>query len=150
MPMMFGDFVIPPTLAAPSDLAAWTQTPAPDNAVVLLRSASTVVLDATVGAYYDVDVLTGLATDAQIKTAMTNATCAQAAAWAAIGYDPLTGGVLTPAVESSTKIGSAAIVFADASAAAAARGSSINGLVPEAERILRMNNLLIPNPWAFG
>ena len=150
MPMIFGDFVIPPTLAQPSDLAAWTQQPAPDNAVVLLRSASAVILEATVAAYYDVDASTGLATDTQIKTAMQNATCAQAAAWAALGYDPLTGGVVTPSVASSKKIGTASIVYADGQDAASARTAAINGLVPEAVRILRANNLLIPNPWTFG
>lgn len=150
MPMIYGDFVIPPTLAQPSDLAAWTQTAAPDNAVVLLRSASAVVLEATVGAYYDVDPLTGLATDSQMKTAMQNATCAQAAAWAALGYDPLTGGVVTPTVASSKKIGSASIVYADGADAAAARTQALNGLVPEAARILRANNLLVTGPWTFG
>lgn len=150
MPAFYGDFVVPTMLAQPSDLAAWTQTIPPDNATILLRSATSLVMDATVQAYYAVDPLTGLATDAQIKTAMQNATCIQAAAWAAIGYDPLTGGVITPSVASSKKIGTASIVYADGQAAADARTDALTGLVPEAERILRINNLLIPSPWTFG
>jgi hypothetical protein len=150
MPAYYGNFVVPETLAAPEDLTAWTGTDAPSNATVLLRSATSLVLEATRQAYYDVDPLTGLATDTQIGGALQNATVIQAAAWAALDYDPLTGGVVTAGVESSTKMLSSTIVLADASKAAQSRADAVTGLVPEALRVLELNNLLIPNPWAFG
>ena len=150
MPAYYGNFVVPETLAAPEDLTAWTGTDEPSNATVLLRSATSLVLEATRQAYYDVDPLTGLATDTQIGGALKNATVIQAAAWAALDYDPLTGGVVTAGVESSTKMLSATIVFADAAQASQSRADAVTGLVPEAVRVLELNNLLIPNPWAFG
>lgn len=150
MPAYYGNFVVPTMLAAPEDLASWTKADAPTNAIVLLRAATSLVLDATRQAYYAVDPLTGLATDTQIGGALQNATVIQAAAWAALNYDPLTGGVLTSGAASSKKIGSAAIVYADGGAAADARAAAVVGLVPEAERVLELNNLLIPNPWTFG
>jgi hypothetical protein len=77
-------------------------------------------------------------------------TCAQAAAAAAIGFDPLTG-ILTPSVASSKKIGTASIVYADAADSAQVRAALVAGeLVSEAHRIGRQNNLIIPNAWAFG
>lgn len=150
MPGYYGDFVVPSMLAQPSDLAAYTGTTAPANATVLLRSATSLVLEATRQAYYAVDPTTGLATDTQIFDALTQATCIQAAAWSALGYDPLTGGVITTTVVQSTKAGGTSDTFADASLAAAARGAAITGLVPDAERVLELNNLLIPNLWSFG
>jgi hypothetical protein len=136
--------------AQPADLAAYTGNAAPANATALLRSATNLVLDATNQAYYSVDLTTGLPTDAQILAALQKATLIQAAAWAAINYDPLTGGVHTPAVLLATKAGSASDTFADANLAAQARAEALKGLVPEAERVLRYNNLLIPNTWVFG
>ncbi len=151
MAAFYGDFVVPSMLAQPSDLAAYTGADAPPaNASILLRSASTLVLDATSQAYYTVDPTTGLATDSQIATALLTATCIQAAAWAAIGYDPTTGGVQTASVVQSSKAGGASDTFADANIAAQARQAAINGLVPDAVRVLRLNNLLLPNPWVFG
>jgi hypothetical protein len=148
--MIFGDFVVPKFLAVPADLAEWTLAPAPLNATQLLRWATSLVLEATKTAYYDVDVTTGLATDAQIKQALNDMTCVQAAAAAALGFDPITG-ILTPSTASSKKIGTAQVVYADAAPAAAVREAIINGdLVPEAARIGRLNNLTIPNAWAFG
>jgi hypothetical protein len=146
----YGNFVVPDALAQPEDLAEWTQTAAPANAAVLLRSATSLVLEATRQAYYPVDPLTGLSTDAQIGQALKDATCVQAAAWAALGYDPLTGGVVTSKVASSKKIGTASVQFADSQIAAASRAAAATELVPEAERILELNNLLLPNPWTFG
>lgn len=150
MPQYWTTFVVPPMLAQPIDLATWTQTAAPVNAVVLLRSATMLVQAATAVAYYDVDVVTGLATNVLTKQALNDATCIQAAAWAAMGYDPLTGGVLASGVVSSTKIGTAAETFADAGLAAQAKFDAVTGLVPEAIRKLAQNNLLVPQVWAFG
>jgi hypothetical protein len=150
MPSYYGDFVTPSSYALPADLAEYTGTAGPANATVLLRSATNLVLDATNQAYYAVDPATGLPTDAQILAALKLATVIQAAAWAAIGYDPLTGGVATVSVVQSSKAGQSSDTFADAQLAAQARQDAIRGLVPEAERVLRYNNLLIPNPWVFG
>lgn len=150
MPAYYGDFVVPEFLAASTDWDASDYGPAPANADLLLRAATLLVLDATNMAYYAVDSFTGLATDTQIATALMNATIIQAAAWAALGYDPSTGGTLTPTVVQSTKAGNASDTFADANIAAQARQAAITGLVPDAVRVLRLNNLLIPNPWVFG
>ena len=149
MPAFYGDFAYPTMLAQPSDLAAYTGTAAPANATLLLQSATSLVLDATNQSYYSVDS-TGMATDTQIAVALLQATVIQAAAWAAIGYDPLTGGVLTTQVVSTSRAGSASDTFADAAAAALARADAVRKLVPDAERVLRYNNLLLPFPWVFG
>jgi hypothetical protein len=146
----YGNFVIPPMLAQPDDLAAWMgDTPAPANATVLLREASRMVLEATSTAYYDTDT-NGLATDTVTATALQQATCIQAAAWNAIGYDPLTGGVQVTAVKVAKGIGSARIQYADAAMAAQARSDAINGLVPAAVQVLELNNLLTPRVWTYG
>jgi hypothetical protein len=150
MPAYYGNFVVPGMLASITDYVGYVGADAPANATALLRSATTLILRETRQAYYDVDPLTGLATDAQIGGALKLATIIQAAAWSAINYDPLTGGVITAGVESSTKMLSSTIVFADAAAAAQSRSEAVAGLVPEAERVLELNNLLIPNPWTFG
>jgi hypothetical protein len=146
----FGTFVIPPTLATPTDLATWTGTTAPVNAPVLLRSASMLVLRETEGAYYTIDPLTGLPTDAMMINALRDATCIQAAAWAAINYNPLAGGVVTATVASSKKIGTASIVNEGAIAAAASQAAAGQTLVPEAITKLQQNNLLGSAPWTFG
>ena len=143
----FGTFVIPATLATPTDLAAWTGTAAPSNATQLLRSCTTMVLSATEGAFYDVDPLTGLATDAQILAGMRDATCIQAAAWAALGIDPLTGGAVTSKVKSSQKLLTASITYADSTEAAAARKAAYESLVPQALQKLQQLNLLSWTPW---
>lgn len=147
---IYGPFVIPPTLASPSDLATWTGVAAPTNAVQLLRACSSMVLDATEGAYYTVDPITGLATDAQILVAMRDATCIQAAAWAALGIDPLTGGAVTSKVKSSQKLLTAVITYADAAAAAEARKAAYEHLVPTAMQKLQQNNLIGTHPWSRG
>lgn len=150
MPAYYGDFVVPELLAEVADWDASVYGPSPSNAARLLTAATVLVLDATNQAYYNVDSSTGLATDTQIADALTMATVIQAAAWAAIGYDPATGGVQTASVVQSSKAGGASDTFADANIAAQARQAAITGLVPDAVRVLRLNNLLIPNPWVFG
>lgn len=147
---LFGNFVVPDTLAAPADLAAWTGATEPTNAVPLLRSATAMVLAATKGAYYAVDPLTGLATDPAVAKVLTDATCIQAAAWAALKIDPLTGGVAVSTVVSQKAIGSARLTYADADAAAAAKTKAVTELVPEAVAKLSQNNLLPTNVWMYG
>lgn len=144
----YPQFVVPAALATPTDLATWTGSAAPSNATALLRSCTSLVLDATETAYYDVDPITGLATNATIKQAMNDATCIQAAAWAALGIDPLTGGVLTSKVKQATKILTASITYADSADAAAARKQAYENLVPDALRKLQQVNLLGEQPYS--
>lgn len=132
--------------ATSSDLATWTGTTAPANATQLLRSASLLVRDATAAAYYTVDTA-GLPTDAVLLQAFKDATCAQAAAWAALGIDPSIGGVLTNSVKTSKGIGSASIGYGDSTAATVARANALAGLVPEARRILNAAGLVLTAPW---
>lgn len=136
------DWVVPDTLAAPDDLAAWTGQPVPDNAVVLLRECSALVLKATKLAIYATDTATGLATDPNILNCMRDAACIQAAAWIQLGIDPLTGGVQVSAVKASKGIGSARIQYADATQVAAARQAATVSLVPAAMEKLRTQNLI--------
>lgn len=146
----YGDFVTPAALCTPGDVAAYATIPASANVPNLIRSATRLILRETRQAYYTVDPTTGLATDAQVQGALHDACVIQVVAWAQIGYDPTTGGVLTPATEQSTKIGSASITFADGALSAQARADALRALVPEAEQLLEIQNLLIPNPWTFG
>ena len=147
---LFGNFVVPSMLAQPSDLATWTGVAAPVNATVLLRSASSLVLQASSSSYYAADPLTGLATDPVVAQVLNDATCIQAAAWDALGINPLTGGVITAGVASSKSIGTAHITLADATAAATARAQAVTTLVPEAVRKLVENNLMDSNVWVYG
>jgi hypothetical protein len=137
-------------LAQPSDLAAWTQQAVPANATPLLRSASSLVLDASSSSYYAADPVTGLATDPVVAKALNDVTCIQAAAWAALGIDPLLGGVVVASVASEKSIGSAHLKMADAAQAADAKAKALTTLVPAALRKLHDNNLLDSNVWMYG
>lgn len=150
MPAYYGDFVTPAALCASSDVASYLGTAAPTNVDALIRSATRLVQRETRQAYYSVDPTTGLATDTQIGNALRDATVIQVVVWAQIGYDPLTGGVQVPSVESSSKMLSSTITYADAALSAQARADALKKLVPEAEELLELQNLLIPNPWTFG
>jgi hypothetical protein len=150
MPGLFGNFVVPDMLAQPADLAGWTGTAAPANATQLLRAATSLVLEATESAYYDADPTTGLATDTATYNALRDATCIQAAAWAAMGIDPNLGGVQAAGVVAQKRIGSASIVYANPADAEQARSESLRNLVPEAARKLQLNNLLGSNVWVYG
>jgi hypothetical protein len=147
---LFGNFIVPSFLAQPADLAAWTSAAAPANAIPLLRSASSLVLSATSTSYYDSDPTTGLPTDPVVAQVFNDATCIQAAAWAALGIDPLTGGVTVAGVEQSKSIGTAHITYADAGLASAAKAQALSMLVPEAVRKLVENNLMDSNVWIYG
>ena len=147
---LFGNFVVPDMLATPADLSAWTGQPVPANATPLLRSASSLVLGASSASYYAVDPVTGLATDPVVAKVLNDATCIQAAAWAALGIDPLLGGVVVASVASSKSIGSASLSYSDAGQAADAKAKALTTLVPEAARKLRENNLMGSNVWMYG
>ena len=144
---MYGTFVTPDFLASETELGNWIGGEAPANAKVLVRSATTLVLDASAGAFYDVDTTTGLATDPIIAKALGEATLIQAAAWAAIKYNPLTGGVNTGGVKRSKKIGSASFEMAGTEQAAESQAAAAKHLVPEACNKLRQHNLLMNAPY---
>jgi hypothetical protein len=136
--------VYPDALATSADYLTWindTGGTAPANIDQVLRSCTGLVLDAVKLACYDTDD-SGVATDPDVKQAMQDATCIQAAAWVALKIDPLTGGVLTSSVKGMKKIGTAQVEFADTAAAVAARKAAYEGLVPDADRKLRLNNLI--------
>jgi hypothetical protein len=139
--------------ATSGDLAAWTGTTAPANATSLLRSASLLVRDATASAFYAADT-TGLPTDTATLQAFNDATCAQAAYWAANGIDPAAGALPTAGVLRGKKIGSASLDYDTAAAVnpavLAARMDSVENLVPEAARILRAAGVNTYGPWIVG
>lgn len=149
MSMYFGPIVIPSMLATSDDLATWTGTDAPANSTVLLRSATSLVLDATEDAYYATESDTGLPTDTRILDALRDATCIQAAAWDAIKYNPLAGGVVTALIKGAKKIGSASFTVEGAQQAAASQADAGAQLVPEAMRLLQQNNLVGNGPYAL-
>ncbi len=135
--------------ASPTDLAAWTGTAAPSNAINLLRTASLAVREATELCYYPVDV-NNLPSDATQKQAFNDATCCQAAALIALSVDPLAGGVIQEGVESQSRMGTAGFTFADAQYAADAKQQALNGLVTDAQRILRDAGIAPTVPWIVG
>lgn len=138
--------------AAASDYLAWTGAATePANLTQILRAASLAVREATELDYYPTDG-TGLPSDADKKQAFNDATCCQAAALVALGYDPTTGGTVTASVEQGTSIGTAHITYAaaDTLAAVEAKQRAITGLVPEAQRILRNAGVYKTGPWIAG
>ncbi|MFJ4286408.1 hypothetical protein ACIPY0_12250 [Paenarthrobacter nicotinovorans] len=146
----YGNFVVPDFLAEPADLAAWTGAAAPANATQLLRSATSRILTASRGSHYPVDADTGFSTDPVVAKALKDATCIQAAAWAAIKYDPAAGGVVTSTVAADKSIGSARIHYAGAQAAADSKQGAATGIVPEAAEKLAQYNLLASSIVVFG
>ena len=141
-----------PLYATPGDLTVWmTPTPTPTNATVLLRTASYAVREATQTAYYPADPVTGLPTEPVTLAAFRDATCAQAAAYAAFGIDPLTGGgLLGGVVETGAQIGTARLTYGDATTALQSRIALVNGLCLEAHRILRQAGITLQVPWIVG
>ena len=137
--------------AQPDDLAAWMEADAPANATRLLRTASLAVREATETAFYAVDSVTGLPTDATLLQAFNDATCSHAAALYTFSIDPLAGGTLESGmVESAVGIGTARITYADATAALEAQGELVNGICLEASRILRQSGIVLGIPWVVG
>ncbi|MGN8024698.1 hypothetical protein [Microbacterium sp. 22242] len=146
---LYPSFVVPTMLASPTDYATWAEATVPANIAHVLRACTSLVLDATEGAIYDVDPSTGLATDPGTLAALRDATCIQASAWVALNIDPATGGVVQPSKTArSKKIGTASIEYSDqeVQAVASARAAAYSGLVPEAARFLQQRNLLGAEP----
>lgn len=152
MPAYYGDFVSPTALCTVADVQGYAPEVTFNTQTVtnLIRSATRLILRETRQAYYTTDPTTGLATDTQIMGALHDATVVQVVAWYQMNYDPTFGGVITPSVKSAKRLGSASINYADAALAAQAHADALAGLVPEAEQMLELQNLLIPNPWTFG
>lgn len=138
------------TYATTFDLTTWTGEDEPPKAAQLLRSASFVIRRATRSAIYDVDEL-GHPSDPKLRTAFRDATCAQAAGWAAAGIDP-TGGpaAVAPPPVSQKAIGTATIQYDTAAAASVtaqqARAQALRDLHPDAEAILSDAGLLNGEP----
>lgn len=97
--------------ATASDLATWTGQPAPDNAAVLLRSASMAVRAATRTAIYTTSP-SGLPSDADVAEAFRDATCEQAGQLTANDIDPAAGAAGAGGGISASSIGSASVTYA--------------------------------------
>lgn len=139
-----------PVYATSDDLSSWTGAAAPSNAVQLLRTASLAVQEATQTAFYAVDEADA-PTDATVIAAFRDATCAQAAAMIAQAVDPLAGGTYSSdGVEQSVGIGTARVQFADAAEAIEAQQQLLQGLCPEAQRILRLAGIQVGVAWVAG
>lgn len=139
--------------ATANDYATWTGGAAPANITALLRSASLLIAEETISAYYDVDT-NGAPTNSVAIAAFRDATCAQASVWAGLGVNPTLGGLDATAPKRSKGIGTARIDYdtsATGSAAAfAARQAATTGLCVEAARILQQAGLLGNRAWTYG
>lgn len=131
--------------ANPDALEAWTGEPAPDNAVQLIRRASTMVGVTTRAARYEVTPA-GLPSDEDQSDAMRDAVCAQVNAWHVAGVDPL-GESLSAKVTTSTIDG--ATVALDVATEAADRQRIAGTLCSDAWDILTLAGLIGGNPWVM-
>lgn len=126
-------------LATPDELATWMGSPAPDDAAVLLREASSRVSDACQCDIYDTQS-NGKPSDPDLVEAMMEATCAQAELWSLTGVNPAAGaGGLASQVVSSSIDG--ASLNTNAATLDSAKAESIDGLGASALRILRLVGL---------
>lgn len=116
-----------------ADYGNWTQTALPDGIDQLLRSASLRVARACMRDPYN-DSPTGEAVDA-----LRDATCAQAAAWLALGVSPDAAGLDTR-VTVESKIGTGSVKY-DAIPAADVQ-SAVADLAPLAREILTAAGLI--------
>jgi hypothetical protein len=128
--------------ATVEDLAEWTQSTPPDNALTLLRSASLEVAKAcNRNPYVDVPSDTDVAP-------LRDATTAQVAAWVALGVDPAKQGTDVLGPVKSSKILTATIER-DTTAAVQASTEAADGLCVESQAILLQAGLLwLPVPLA--
>ncbi|NKV28218.1 hypothetical protein GS921_00280 [Rhodococcus hoagii] len=125
--------------ATEDQLSSWTGAPSPLNASILLREASILVRDACKADVFDV-LPNGLPEDDDKREALQDATCAQAAVWAATDVNPTAGaGGLAREVVSSG-IDGASVAYNTASTDAA-KAASIGTLCPSAYTILRSAGL---------
>lgn len=123
--------------AVPDDLADH-MAEVPDDAEVLIRYASTLVRSATRFDVYDVTPA-GMPDDPWVIDAFRDATCVQAAMWAANGINPAAGSAgVEGGVDSSTIAG--ATVKYNTSHVDHAR-ASVDTLCPAALAVLRSEGL---------
>lgn len=127
--------------ATSDDFKAFTEDTTAEVSTRLLKAASRVVRHATRFAVYDTDA-TGMPTDASIRAAFTEATCAQAE-WS-IEQGDLTGTGVVEQV-SSASIGGVSFTLAPGSAA-----TSTTDLCDAARLILADAGLLKPRVWVRG
>lgn len=125
--------------ATPAELTTWMGRDAPDNATTLLWEASTLVADACLADIYDTTP-DRMPTDQGLRDAMRDATCIQAAFWAAHGIDPAKGRAGMTEVVTASSIDGAS-VSTNAGELEAAKAESLDGLIPSALRILRQAGL---------
>lgn len=125
--------------ATEDQLSSWMGTPGPLNAGVLLREASTLVRSACRADVFDT-LPNGLPVDDDKREALQDATCAQAAVWAATDVNPTAGaGGLAREVVSSGIDG--ASVSYNTATTDSAKAASIGALCPSAYTILRSAGL---------
>lgn len=125
--------------ATEDQLSSWMGTPGPLNAGVLLREASTLVRSACRADVFDT-LPNGLPVDDDKREALQDATCAQAAVWAATGDDPIKGpGGQEPRLTVSGIDG--ANVSYDTYLTAPDRARALTTLCPSAYRILHSAGL---------
>lgn len=117
--------------ATSAQLATWTAT-APVNAETLLRSASVLVRRA---------IMTAIYTTVPAE-ALADATCAQVAAWSALGIDPAKGSADSGKVVSAKSLGSGSVQYAVYAATAQARAEAATSLCQESLLILAAAGLL--------
>jgi len=129
--------------ATAQDYTAWTGTAdVPTNLAVLLRAASGLVARYTSAARYHTDPTTHLPTDPDITDALRDATCAQAATWAALGIDPLKGAAGIEGQVASSSIGGANIQYAVYASTATKRADAATDLAAAAYDVLALAGLL--------
>ena len=131
--------------ATESDLLNWTGQAPPANAVSLLRAASSLVEDAAMLTTYRTNA-DGTPSHGPTATAFMEATCAQAAFWAANDLDPAAGGLDEQGkrIASSKSIKGASVSYdaADAAASKQARVQALTTLSHTAWTILRNAGLI--------
>lgn len=117
------------------DLTTWLGGPAPDNAISLLRHASSRVANACRCDIYDTQP-SGLPVDDDIREALRDATCAQAERWKELKVDPAAGaGGFDVQITSSSIDGSS--LSTTAATVDAARAEALDGLCELSVSILR-------------
>ena len=121
--------------ATSSDYTAYTGGSAPTNIDLLLTRASRAVDQALIAAVYDTE-------DADVVTALREATCEQVAAWAAVGED----GTGASAEYANVSIGSVSLGRAQ-SGGAGGGGSAATRLAPQAFAVLQQAGLTGHGPW---
>ena len=124
------------------DLGEWLDTtPAPENAVGLLRSASGLIRSETKTAVYPTDT-DGYPSDPATRAAFKDAACAQAKFWADHSIDPSLGAAGVAPLAASKSINGASIQYSTYVSTAEARANAAGTLGPDAWYILNDAGLL--------